>query len=85
MRTRLMMLFSLAAEEKYEHLLLGAWGCGVFRNDPRDVAQLFAEALLHDARFRGRFQSVTFAVLDTSADQHIITPFQEAFAHANSR
>lgn len=85
MRARLTKLLALAAAENFEHLLLGAWGCGVFRNDPRAIAQLFADALLHDHRFRGRFHTVTFAVLDTTPDQRIISPFQEAFAHANSR
>ena len=26
-------------------LVLGAWGCGVFQNEPASVAGLFAEAL----------------------------------------
>jgi uncharacterized protein (TIGR02452 family) len=76
MRTRLTKILALAAAAKYEHLLLGAWGCGVFRNDPEQIAELFADSLVHDKRFRGRFRSVTFAVLDTSADQRIISPFR---------
>ena len=34
-----------AAAEGFEELVLGAWGCGVFRNDPRLIARLFRDAL----------------------------------------
>jgi uncharacterized protein (TIGR02452 family) len=43
-------------------LVLGAWGCGVFRNDPAVVADVFA-GLLEDG-FAAAFDRVTFAVLD---------------------
>jgi len=43
-------------------LVLGAWGCGVFKNDPRTVASIFADHLGHN--FRGCFRSVVFAVPD---------------------
>ena len=43
-------------------LVLGAWGCGVFRNDPGVVARAF-DALLAGP-FAGRFARVVFAVLD---------------------
>lgn len=45
----------------HRKLVLGAWGCGVFRNDPAVVAAAFAALL---ARARGRFDHVIFAVLD---------------------
>ncbi len=79
MKVRLTKLLTLAAVKGYEHLLLGAWGCGVFRNDPVAVANLFAAALLDDSRFHDRFASVRFAVLDTQPGARIITPFLERF------
>lgn len=45
-------------------LVLGAWGCGVFGNDPAIVARIFKEQLR--GRFQGRFRRVIFAVLDSS-------------------
>ena len=46
-------------------LVLGAWGCGVFRNNPADVAQMFRGLLLDESSpWRGAFAAVTFAVLD---------------------
>ncbi|WP_238016187.1 TIGR02452 family protein [Dactylosporangium sp. AC04546] len=46
----------------HRRLVLGAWGCGVFRNDPATVARAFAEQLKTP---RG-FTHVTFAVLDAA-------------------
>jgi hypothetical protein len=44
-------------------LVLGAWGCFVFRNDPAAVARAFHAHLLGPAAaFRGRFQRAVFAV-----------------------
>ena len=79
MAARISKLLSVAAQRDYRHLVLGAWGCGVFRNDPTEVASLFDEALLQDDRFRDRFQTVVFAVLDETDDEHIIRPFRDHF------
>mmetsp|Transcript_26169 Transcript_26169/g.61030 ORF Transcript_26169/g.61030 Transcript_26169/m.61030 type:complete len:356 (-) Transcript_26169:88-1155(-) len=45
-----------------QDVVLGAWGCGVFRNDPLMVASLFKEHLEGD--FRCHFRHVIFAILD---------------------
>jgi uncharacterized protein (TIGR02452 family) len=61
----------------HDAVVLGAWGCGVFRNDPEMVAELFAGALR--GRFAGVFDVVAFAVLDGTADGSTIRPFAERF------
>lgn len=55
----------LAAAEDHGHttLVLGAWGCGAFRNDPVQVAETFHRALT-SPRFSQSFSHVCFAVLD---------------------
>jgi len=64
-----------------QHLLdavvLGAWGCGVFKNDPEMIADLFAGELR--GRFAGVFDVVSFAVLDSTADGSTIGPFADRF------
>ena len=72
---RIARLLALAAHKGCEHLILGAWGCGVFRNDPAEVASLFAAALGSE-RFRNRFRTIVFAVLDTAEDERTIAPFR---------
>jgi uncharacterized protein (TIGR02452 family) len=60
--------------------VLGAWGCGVFRNDPAVVARLFGEFLLGGGTFERAFEHIVFAVLDR--DGHTIRPFEALFSGA---
>ena len=78
LRQRAELVLALAADHGAPTLVLGAWGCGVFRNDPDMVAGAFA-GLLTDG-WANRFRRVTFSVLDTSADQAIFTAFEQALA-----
>ena len=55
------MLLAIAAAHGEQRLILGAWGCGVFGNDPAVVARMFREQLR--GAFRGVFAEVVFAVL----------------------
>ncbi|MDX3451976.1 TIGR02452 family protein [Streptomyces sp. ME02-8801-2C] len=68
-----------ATAEGYRRLVLGAWGCGVFQNDPAVVAGAFSN-LLVGGRFEGRFERVVFAVLDKTSGTTTRTPFERTFA-----
>ncbi|MEH2060068.1 MAG: TIGR02452 family protein [Nostoc sp.] len=72
-------LLSLATYKGCDALILGAWGCGVFRNDPSMVAQMFADFLLPNGQFWGKFKSVLFSVLDSSKESRIFAEFQRRF------
>lgn len=69
-------VLEVAAAHAYPALVLGAWGCGVFRNDPAAVAAAFREHLGPGGRFADRFARVVFAVLDRRPD----SPTRAAFA-----
>ncbi len=56
-------VLAVAAAHEHRVLVLGAWGCGVFRNDAAAVARTFADALAAD-ELRGAFERVVFAVYD---------------------
>nr|WP_202538405.1 TIGR02452 family protein [Streptomyces sp. SID8379] len=72
-----------AAAEGYRRLVLGAWGCGVFRNDPEQVAQAFRTAL--DGRFRNHFEQVVFAVLDRTKGATTRSAFERVLDTASQR
>jgi uncharacterized protein (TIGR02452 family) len=74
-------VLAVASEAGYRRLVLGAWGCGVFRNDPVMVADAFADHLLRGA-WRGRFETIRFSVLDASRDLAILESFRRAFPHS---
>ena len=60
-RQRMHRVLHAASEARCRVLVLGAWGCGVFRNDPRVVARLWCEVL--DSSWRGHFDVIVFAVV----------------------
>jgi uncharacterized protein (TIGR02452 family) len=78
MARRVDRVLAIAKLHGHSALVLGAWGCGVFRNEPAQVAGLFAEALA--GPFRGAFVEVVFAVLDSSPERRFIGPFEQVFA-----
>lgn len=80
MRARIEKVLSLAVVHGHEVLVLGAWGCGVFANDPDAVAGWFAEQLTGEGLFRGAFRHVSFAVLDRTPNRSMIGPFEKRFA-----
>ncbi|MCY0928708.1 TIGR02452 family protein [Streptomyces sp. H27-H1] len=59
---RAQLVLEVAALHGYRDLVLGAWGCGVFQNDPAQVAEVFRGLLA--GRFAGVFERVVFGVLD---------------------
>ncbi len=72
LRTRVARVLEIAAAHRHRRLVLGAWGCGVFGNDPAVVADAFAGAL-DRARW---FEQIVFAVYDRQPG----TPVYRAFA-----
>ncbi|OKH52243.1 TIGR02452 family protein [Calothrix sp. HK-06] len=79
LRVRGSKLLSLTADNGCDALVLGAWGCGVFRNEPSIVAQMFADLLLPNNLFWGRFKSVIFSVFDSSKQQDTFKEFNSKF------
>jgi uncharacterized protein (TIGR02452 family) len=72
-------VLEVAASRGHRSLVLGAWGCGVFRNDPGAVADAFAR-WLGDAHFSGAFERVVFAIYDRSARKENLAAFRERFS-----
>ncbi|MGO0307987.1 TIGR02452 family protein [Endozoicomonas acroporae] len=63
MYTRARKILAVAANNGVKHLILGAWGCGIFGHDAADIARLFASLLAEDD-FKERFVSVSFPITD---------------------
>ncbi len=59
-------LLSVAAHHGIEILILGAFGCGAFQNDPAVVAQSY-KAIIPD--FNGIFEEISFAVYCTPRER----------------
>lgn len=66
-------MLALALHQGNETLILGAWGCGVFKNDPKEIAELFKKHL--HGKYKNKFKRVVFAIL--SKKEEMIKPFEE--------
>jgi len=75
-------VLTVAAAHGHRTLVLGAWGCGVFRNDPAVVAAAFAAQL---ASTHGWFDHVVFAVLDGQRGTPTYGAFADAFSARAAR
>jgi uncharacterized protein (TIGR02452 family) len=56
-------MISLAAKNGVQNLILGAWGCGVFKNNPKLMAQYFSEVLVGEG-YNLNFKNVVFAIIN---------------------
>lgn len=73
MDVRMDKMFALALEKGNETLILGAWGCGVFRNNPKEIAGLFKKHL--QGKYKNKFKRTVFAIL--TKNEELVTLFEE--------
>lgn len=83
LRHRAGKILAVAEAEGQRSLLLGAWGCGVFKNDPNMVADAFG-TWLEDPRFASSFDNVTFAVFDNSQSGYVRKAFEDRYSGRNT-
>ena len=79
MMARLDKILSIFVVHGVENLVLGAWGCGVFQNDPQDVAEYFAHFLIENGKYAQYFNNITFAVLARGKETKNIEAFESVF------
>jgi uncharacterized protein (TIGR02452 family) len=79
-RTR--RVLAIARALGHPALVLGAWGCGAFANDPARTARDFRQFLETD--FSGAFSEIVFAIADWSPERRFLGPFREVFAADNA-
>lgn len=78
LKKRIHRVLAIARSYGHNALVLGAWGCGAFHNDPHRTAADFRDALAND--FSGAFSDIVFAITDWSQERRFLGPFREAFA-----
>jgi len=78
LQRRCRRILSIAKDNAHRSILLGAWGCGVFGNNPSTVARAFHDALKSPA-FSSAFDRVVFAIYDQSMGQKVLATFKSKF------
>ncbi|SCY38791.1 TIGR02452 family protein [Paenibacillus polysaccharolyticus] len=79
MKQRIRYILEVAAVQGHRTIVLGAFGCGVFRNEPAQVASYFAE-VLDEEGYRDYFDHIVFAIYDRSAGQRTLETFKRLLA-----
>ena len=73
---RAIKIMEIACANNVEVLILGAFGCGAFRNNPNVVAKAYKDAVEH---FRHAFKEIEFAVYCPPKDPTNYNEFRAAF------
>lgn len=73
---------TVAYEENYDTVILGAFGCGAFFNPPDLIADSYKTII--DTYFKAAFKKITFAILDNDTPgkhnpEGNLKPFQQCF------
>jgi len=75
---RILRALAVASACGHDALVLGAWGCGAFGNDPHRTAHDFRTGL--ETEFAGHFSDVVFAITDWSPSRRMLGPFLDVFS-----
>ncbi|MHB1952865.1 MAG: TIGR02452 family protein [Sulfobacillus sp.] len=67
MQKKIEMIFRVAILRRHRKLVLGALGCGAFRNPPDEISEIFRDAV---DKYRNYFDEVVFAVLQGYRDRN---------------
>jgi uncharacterized protein (TIGR02452 family) len=82
MMRKMKIMLNMCLENHHYNVVLSAFGCGAYRNPPKNVARCFKKVV---TEFNGLFDNIIFAIIDdhNSFQKHNaegnLTPFAEAF------
>ncbi|MBN1365907.1 MAG: TIGR02452 family protein [Syntrophaceae bacterium] len=77
LQKRIYRVLAIARSYRHSALVLGAWGCGAFANDPQRTAIDFRQALENE--YSGAFSDIVFAITDWSPERKFLGPFRDVF------
>lgn len=79
MLAKIRSMFYYAKQEGCKNIVLSAFGCGVFKNDPLEVAEMFQSVIMEPGILYG-FDNIYFAIInDHNADNDNYKAFKEIF------
>ena len=85
-KNKMRTIFRIALRHRHDSVVLGAWGCGAYKNPPAHIAALFHE-VLNEVEFKNKFRKIVFAIMEdhNSRKSHNpegnLKPFRDEFIH----
>lgn len=62
-REKIRIMLSVPYKFGVKNIILGAWGCGVFGNNPEKIAQYFKDAIITEG-YSSLYENVVFAIIN---------------------
>ena len=78
MKRRIRIMLRNAIRHGNRDVVLGAWGCGVFGNEPKDVAKCFRDVLVKEG-YAKCFRNVSFAIYGDKNSKNLVA-FKNVFS-----
>lgn len=78
LKSRVKNIIEAARDNKVDYLVLGAFGCGAFKNPPLVVAEAFRQ-IIDEQKYRKDFKHIVFAIKPTGEDCPNLTAFNNVF------
>ena len=75
MKEKIRTQLRVALDNGHDTLLLSAYGCGAFFNDPKIVSHLYKD-VFNEAEFKGAFKTVVFSIFGGGNNHKI---FEQTF------
>ncbi len=79
MVVKVRLIFQIAQMKGITHLVLGALGCGAYKNPVEEVAKIFHRAIFGDGRKRAPVEGVVEVVFAIFDDGKNLRTFQQVF------
>jgi len=77
-KSRIRNILEVAMSHEVDFLILGAFGCGAFHNNPVLMAKAFSDLLIHE-KYAKYFERVIFAIKRKDAFCNNLSSFEKAF------
>ena len=84
-RNKIRTVFRIGLKYSNDALVLGAFGCGAFRNPPAEIARLFHE-VMEEPEFKNKYRVITFAIIeDHNSNNSNFRAFEDEFRIASKQ
>lgn len=77
-KSRIKNIFEAAKDNNVDILILGAFGCGAFKNPPKIVAEAFQE-IIHEENYKQNFKKIIFAIKPSGEHCENLSVFSSQF------
>lgn len=89
-KNKMRTILRIGLRHGHDSLVLGAFGCGAYRNPPSHIAKLFHE-VFEEPEFKNKYRLISFAILDDHNTHQAhnpegnYKPFADEFAEAGNK